>query len=149
MQLGHRDLYKKPYQLQQLARQRYYSNQTDWQVHGLQETGARRVAVVDAFLMAVRRDFLVQLGGWPAEHLTHHCLDLWLACEAARNDKEVWMVGAECTHSGGGTSVSPSYAQAKWLQGGSMEEDHRLPHRWLYDHYMDVLPIVVGGHEND
>lgn len=142
LSLGHPHLYKKPYRLQDMARGGYRSNQTDWQTHGERETGSCRVAVVDAFFMAVRRDFLLRVGGWPVEHLTHHCLDLWLACEAARHRKETWMVGVSVTHHGGGSSTKPAYREAKWLQGGTLEGDHRQPHRWLYETYRDVLPIV-------
>lgn len=142
-QLGHDDLYKTRYQIQHMARQNYMSNQTDWHVHGTQEKGDRQVAVVDAFFMAVRTDFLRLVGGWPVAHLTHHCLDLWLACEAARHGKEVWMTGVSCTHHGGGSSTKPAYQKAPWLQGGSLEKDHQNPHRWLYREYKDVLPIKV------
>ncbi len=141
--LGHPDLYKKPYALPNMARYGYRSNQTDWQVHGEHEQGSCRVAVVDAFFMAIRRDFLLSCGGWPIKHLTHHCLDLWVCCEAARKDKEVRMVGVSCTHHGGGSSTKPAYREAKWLQGGSLEEDHQQPHRWLYDTYRSTLPLQV------
>lgn len=141
--LGHPDIYRKPYELQQLARYGYASNQSDWQVHGSHEAGIKRVAVLDAFLLAVRRDWLLDVGGWPTEHLTFHCLDTWLACEAARQGKETWMVGVPCHHAGGGTSVTESYAKAKWLQGNSVEEDHRRPHAFLYHEYRDVLPLRV------
>jgi hypothetical protein len=141
--LGSPDLYRKPYNIWQMARFGYASNQTDAEVHGVRYTGTRRVAVLDAFCMAVRVDWLHSIGGWPVEQLTHHCLDLWLACEAARHNKEVWVVGASVTHHGGGVSVSPDYARAKWLQGGSRESDHQIPHLWLHNEYRDVLPIVV------
>ena len=142
-QLAHDDLYKTRYRIQNMARQGYMSNQTDWHVHGVQEKGDKRVAVVDAFLMAVRTDFLRGLGGWPVGRLTHHCLDLWIACQAARHKKEVWMCGVSCTHHGGGSSTKPTYGKAAWLQGGSLETDHSLPHRWLYSEFTDVLPIKV------
>lgn len=141
--LGNPDIYKRAYRLQDMARGGYCSNQTDWQTHGTHETGAKRVAVVDAFFMAVRRSFLSQVGGWPTNELTHHCLDLWLACEAARRGYETWMVGVSCTHHGGGTSTNPMYRSAKWLKGDSLETDHQEPHRWLYETYRDVLPIEV------
>ncbi len=142
--LGHPDLYKRPYRIQDMARGGYRSNQTDWQVHGKHWPGVSQVVVLDAFFMAVRRDFLLSVGGWPAAHLTHHCLDLWLACEAARAGKETWQVGAECVHHGGGTSVKDTYREARWLQGGSLESDHQAPHVWLYNSYRDVLPLAVG-----
>ena len=142
--LGNRDLYRKPFNIWNMARSGYASNQTDAETHGERFTGVRHVATLDAFCMAVRTSWLRARGGWPVGALTHHCLDLWLACEAARDQKEIWTVGASCTHHGGGTSTKPEYAKAKWLKGGSMEEDHQAPHRFLYDEYRDVLPIEVN-----
>ncbi len=141
--LGHPDLYKRSYNIWNMARRGYRSNQADAETHGIRFSGSFRVAVLDAFFMAVRTDFLVSCGGWPTGRLTHHCLDLWLACEAARAGKEIWMVGVSVLHSGGGTSTKPAYAEAKWLKGGSMQTDHTEPHRWLYDNYRDVLPIRI------
>jgi GT2 family glycosyltransferase len=141
--LGHPDLYKKPYKIERMARGGYCSNQTDAEVHGVRFTGEKRVAVLDAFLMAVRRDWLVSIGGWPVKHLTHHGLDLWVCLEAARAGKEVWMTGVSCTHHGGGTSTKTAYRDATWLQGGNRDADHALPHVWLYENYRDVLPLEV------
>jgi GT2 family glycosyltransferase len=143
LSLGNKDLYRKPYNIRNMARGHYMSNQTDAQIHGERFTGVHRVAVLDAFFMAIRTDWLRSIGGWPTKHLTHHCLDLWLACEAARHNKGIWMTGVSCTHHGGGTSVKPIYKDAKWLQAGSLESDHILPHLWLYNEYRDVLPIEV------
>ena len=142
--LGSRDLYRKPFDIWAMARKGYASNQTDAEVHGARLVDARQVAVVDAFFMAVRVAWLRQIGGWPVGKLTHHCLDLWLACEAARTGRETWAVGVNCTHHGGRSSTTKGYAGAKWLQGGMMERDHILPHKWLYETYRDVLPLEVG-----
>jgi len=139
--LGNEDLYRKPFNIWNLARTGYASNQTDWEVHGGHETGICQVAVLDAFCMAVRVAWLRQIKGWPTRNLTHHCLDLWLACEAARTKRETWIVGASVTHHGGGSSTAPVYAEASWLQGGDMASDHQAPHRWLWDEYRDVLPL--------
>jgi len=141
--LGRSNLYKRPYDLVNMARGGYMSNQVDAETHGQRVANANRVVVLDAFFMAIRREWLLhnQWGGWPVKHLTHHCLDLWLACEAARQRKETYMVGIECNHYGGSVSVSPAYTNAKWLQGGTTGEDHALPHRWLFNEYRDVLPL--------
>lgn len=141
--LGRPWLYKVPYAISNMARAGYASNQTDAEVHGQRFTGKRRVAVLDAFLMAVRPDFLKKVGGWPVNHLSHHCLDLWVACEAARYGKEIWTSGSSIMHHGGGTSTKQIYRQAKWLKGGTLETDHQEPHRWLYENYRDVLPIII------
>lgn len=166
--LGNADLYRKPYNIWNLARTGYRSNQTDAEVHGLRETGIVQVAVLDAFCMAVKREWLLSrqtykhfttgrmygiddIGhhytametGWPVSHLTHHCLDLWLGCEAARDGKKIFMTGVSCTHHGGGTSTKDSYKEAGWLQGGTMEDDHRIPHEWIQYEYRGVLPIQL------
>lgn len=141
--LGNADLYRKPYNIWNLARRGYASNQTDAEVHGERFESVRRVAVLDAFFMAVRTAWLRSIGGWPVGSLTHHGLDLWLACEAARAGKETFMVGASVTHHGGGSSTKPTYAKAAWLKGGSMEQDHIQPHRFIWDEYRDVLPLEV------
>lgn len=141
--LGGWDMYRKPWNIWAMARRGYASNQTDAEVHGARRTDNFRVAVVDAFFMAVRVAWLRQVGGWPVRNLTHHCLDLWLACEAARTGREVWAVGVNCTHHGGGSSTTKGYAGAKWLQGGTMEQDHQLPHKWLWNEYRDVLPVEL------
>jgi GT2 family glycosyltransferase len=141
--LGNKDLYRKPYDICNMARNHYRSNQTDAEVHGERFTGSCRVAVLDAFCMVVNVEWLRSIGGWPTKHLTHHCLDLWLACEAARHNKEIWMTGVSCTHHGGGTSTKKAYAEAKWLQGGTTKSDHGMPHKWLWDEYRDVLPIAL------
>lgn len=140
--LGVSDLYKKPYKLDDMARQTYLSNQTDAEVHGNCYSGLCDVSVLDAFFMAVSHKFLVSTNGWPKQ-LTHHCLDLWLACEVARAKKRMLMTGVSCTHHGGGTSIKPVYANAKWLQGGSLDRDHQTPHEWIYDKYRDVLPLSI------
>ncbi len=142
--LGRPDLYRKPYNIMNMARGGYASNQEDAETHGFRFTGVRRVAVLDAFFMAVRTDFLRSVGGWPISTLTHHCLDLWLACEAARAGKEIWMTGIKCNHYGGGSSTKPAYRNAKWLKGGSLETDHQEPHRYLFETYRNVLPVVIG-----
>jgi hypothetical protein len=143
--LGNRDLYRKPYNIWNMARSGYASNQSNAEVHGERYTGIRRVAVLDAFFMAIRVDWLRSIGGWPTEHLTHHCMDLWLACEAARAGKEIWMNGLKCMHHGGTTSTTALYGGASWLQGGTCIKDHQTPHYWLFQNYRDVLPIQVKG----
>jgi len=141
--LGTQDLYRKPFRIQNMIRLGYASNQDDWQVHGGHFTGDRRVAVLEQFCMAVRVDWLRNRGGWPVGHCNHHMLDAFIACEAASDDKEIWQAGFSCRHSGGGSSVSPIYGQAKWLHDGSLEGDHIAPHKWIFENYRDCLPISL------
>lgn len=143
--LGHGDLYKRPWRLDLMARGGYGSNATDAEVHGIRVLEPRRVVVLDALFMAVRVKWLRALGGWPVNYLTHHGLDLWLACMASRSRKETWTVPASFTHHGGGSSIKSVYAEAEWLQGGSLDSDHLLPHKWISKEFSDVLPLKVEG----
>lgn len=145
-ELGREGLYKRPYRISDMARGNYASNQRDWVTHGtnLSDSDGLRVAVVDAYFMAVRTSFLRGCGGWPVDRLSHHCLDLWICCEAARQGKQVWACGIDCHHAGGLTSTKQAYAEAKWLRGGGLKGDHEEPHKWLHDTYKDVLPIRIG-----
>lgn len=142
--IGDPDLYKTPYMLKQLARTGYASNQSDWEVHGDREEDERKVAVVDGFFMAVRGTFLNEVGGWSWIQSNFHCYDLALCLEAYRRGWEVRTVGVACTHHGGGTSTTRAYAQWCKDQGTTMEDEHRNPHRWLYEEYRDLLPMKVA-----
>lgn len=141
--LGRESLYKRPYRISDMSRGGYVSAQRDWITHGGHLSGSRRVAVVDAFFIAVRISFLDLVGGWPVDHLSHHCIDLWVCCEAARQGKEVWATGIDCHHFGGKSSTNKIYREAAWLQGKSLVSDHEIPHKWLHSAYSDVLPIRI------
>lgn len=142
--LGTSDIYKKRYHISQLQRIQYGSNAVDAETHGERVAGVRRVAVIEQFFMAVRVEWLRSRGGWPVEHCNHHMLDGFLACEAARDEKEIWQYAASLAHQGGMSSVSEKYKAASWLSGGTLEEDHRSPHRHIYESYSDVLPLRVS-----
>lgn len=141
--IGTPEIYKKPYGIWQLVRSGYASNQTDWQVHGTQETGSRKVAVVDGFFMAISGEFLEEVQGWSWIQSNFHCYDTAMCLEAIRRGWEVRMVGVNCTHHGGGTSTKQAYADFCHEQGITPEEDHARPHRWLYERYRDILPVRV------
>jgi cellulose synthase/poly-beta-1,6-N-acetylglucosamine synthase-like glycosyltransferase len=139
--MGSRDIYKKPYNIMQLVRLGYCSNQTDWPQHGMREEGERGVAVIDGFFMALRGTFLKEVGGWDWIHSNFHCYDTAMCLEAYRRNWEVRMVGVSCTHEGGGTSTKEEYAEWCVEHGTTMENEHSIPHLWLYNEFRDVLPI--------
>lgn len=145
--IGVDDLYKIPYEIEQLQRINYASNQTDWRVHGTREEGGKYVAVIDGFFMAVRMDFLRRLNGWKWFQHEFHCYDTCLCLEAWRMGYTVKMVGVSCTHHGGGISCLPAYQD--WLKERGVKADdlHRLPHEWMYERYRDILPLRIteGG----
>lgn len=142
--LGTSDIYKSPYRINQLQRIDYASNQRDWEIHGKRETGTRQVAVVDGFFMAIRKSFLDQIGGWRDFKHNFHMYDAWVCLQAARLGKQVWMVGVDCTHFGGGTSITPEYMEWCKEHGTTSEREHQEPHVTIYNEFRDVLPLRVG-----
>ncbi len=141
--IGLNDIYKRPYQIHQLQRIDYRSNQTDWEIHGALETGACDVAVVDGFFMAVRTSFLDQVKGWSWFPHRFHMYDVALCLMAHRHGWKVRMVGCSVTHHGGGTSTTADYVQDCRDRGTSVEREHTEPHLFVYSEFMDVLPLRV------
>lgn len=141
--IGVPDIYKLPYRIEQLIRTDYRSNQNGWAVHGAQETGERRVAVVDGFVMACKGAFLREIGGWNWIESNFHTYDLAACLEAYRRGWTVKTVGVACDHHGGGTSTKKEYADWCKERGTTMEAEHINPHVWMYNHYRDLLPLRV------
>ena len=142
--IGTSDIYKKPYDIWQLTRQRYFSNQLDWRTHGQLETGSRDVAVVDGFFMAIRGEFLRKIGGWSWFPFEFHGYDTCMCLMAHRHGWKVRMVGIPCVHHGGGASTTPEYKQRCKARGTTMEREHEEPHLWMYNEFRDCLPLRVG-----
>lgn len=143
--IGVEDIYKRRYNITQLQRIGYFSNQTDAEVHGQRFEGAMDVAVVDGFFMAVRRSFLDQIGGWQwmRPHVRFHCYDTALCLRAIREGYKVRMVGVSCTHHGGGHSTKEAYRQWCLEHNTTVEREHSEPHKWFYEYFRSLLPYRV------
>ena len=137
------DLYKVPYQLQQLQRGSYRSNVDDAEVHGERFTGRCEVAVLDGFALAVRRSFLDRIGGFAkiSEGCNFIAYDYALCALARRYKQKVRMVGIRCHHRGGVTSVSNDPSVKQYVNQQAYDESHR----WYYENFRDVMPARVGG----
>lgn len=141
--IGVDDIYKTRYQINQLQRINYASNQTDWDTHGAFEDGSREVAVLDGFFLAIRTSFLKQIGGFKSLPMNFHGYDLAICLLAIRHGYLVKMVGINCTHHGGGTSTTPDYKKWCLENGTTMEREHEEPHLFLYNEFRDMLPFRV------
>lgn len=134
---GHPDLYKVPYHLPHLARSRYISNVDDAETHGERFTGSRDVAVLDGFVVAVRRSLLDRMGGWSAINGRtdrFFCYDYAMCGWARRLGYRVRVVGVRCHHTGGQTSVK---VKDNPITG---QQAYDESHRWFYENFRDVLP---------
>lgn len=130
---GSPDIYKVPYHISQLGRSYYMSNVDDAEVHGARFTGEKDVATHDGFALCCRRRLLESLLGWPVDHLSFHGYDHWITLSAHRLGYRVCLVGIRCHHLGGQTytKVNPD------------PTDHERAHKWLYEEFRDVLPVMV------
>ena len=141
--IGTTEIYKRPYDIWQLQRIGYRSNQSDWQTHGSHESGSCDVAVVDGFIMAIRGEFLRKISGWTWFPFEFHCYDTALCLMAARYGWKVRMIGIKCTHRGGGASITPAYQKRCESRKTTPEREHREPHIWMYNEFRDLLPLRI------
>jgi len=146
---GSPELYKTPYNLQQLGRSYYFSNVDDAEEHGTRFDGVMEVAVLDGFALIVRRELLEKMGGWqPDKWPPHHIYDYRCCCEAHRRGYKVMLVGVRCHHLGGRTATRADYQEwCKTTKWGSDVGMHEAGHRVLYEEYRDVLPFRVAPSE--
>jgi len=136
---GSSDLYKRPYQLQQLGRSYYLSNVDDAEVHGDRFDGACDVAVLDGYALCVRRDLLDRVGGWPVgSPIGYSLYDYWLCCVAHRHSCRVRLVGVRSHHYGGMTAIGKGLAKGEG-------DAHERAHEYIYQQFSDVLPWTIGG----
>ena len=146
--LGRDDIYKTPYDLNQLARIDYQSNMRDWATHGSRATLPLRVAVLDGFCQIFRGDAYRQMGGWQRAvqiGISFHMYDAYAACMMARMKWETGLIPTYCHHDGGGTSVKGGYEdwlKSKGVEGGDTEI-HRKAHEIIFSRFRDVLPLRV------
>jgi hypothetical protein len=128
---GSKDLYKTPYQLPQLGRNRFRSNLVNAEDHGERFTGECDAACVDGFAMFIRRSILEKINGFPlGTPVSYFCYDMALSAEVRRQGYRTRLVGVSCNHLSGKTA---SMVQLK--------DDHAAAHLWLYENYKDVLPF--------
>jgi GT2 family glycosyltransferase len=141
--MGDPDIYKRPYELVQLARFDYRSNTVDAEFHGERERGACDVATLDGFALIVRRELLDKTGCFPVE-LPFHNYDNWLCLMAHRFGYRVRMVGVECQHHGGGHSIKGDWQKQCVDEFGISDvEIHRRSHVYLYQNFREELPLRV------
>lgn len=145
--LGHKDIYKTPYDPLQLARENYASAQEDWKEHGAYLGTPCEVAVLDGFCLAFRREAYEEMGGWQKAidlGLVFHHYDLWACLMMKRLGWKIMAVPVPCRHLGGRTSTTPEYQQL--LKSVGYHDDlevHSLGSRLIYDEFRDVLPVRV------
>jgi hypothetical protein len=137
LQHGSADLYRTPYKLQQLGRTDYVSNVEDAEVHGARYEGSCDVAVLDGFVLIVRRSILERAGGWPVNtSIGYVNYDYWLSCITRRFGYRIRMAGVRCLHMGGRTAVLLKMDQ-------NTPEHHAEAHQFIYREFADVLPCRV------
>lgn len=141
--IGVDDIFKQRYDITQLQRINYASNQRDWPTHGSFESGGKDVAVCDGFFLAIRTAALKEIGGWKGFPHRFHMYDAYVSLALAERGWKTRMVGIECDHHGGGTSTTEGYRKWCHENGTTMEREHEEPHRWMYDFFRDELPLRI------
>ena len=128
------ELYRKPYELPQLARHHFRSNLREAEVHGERFTGECDVVILDGFALFVRRQLLEETGGWPIDTpISYYMYDAFICCEAMRHHWKIRLVGVACDH----------LERRSAGMGQDGQFDYEGSHWWIYLHYRDVLPAEV------
>ncbi len=136
-------IYRERYQIEQLQRINYASAVKDWDTHGSYEAGSKDVAVLDGYFLAVRTEFLKQIGGFKWFPYKFHCYDTCLCLMAWRHGWRVRMVGIDAQHHGGSVSTTPEYLAWCRENGTTAELEHSAPHRWMAEEFRDLLPLRI------
>lgn len=160
--IGDSEIYKKPYSPEQLARQGFFSNMVDAELHGERVVEPRESACGDGFSQIGSSAFFKE--AWEilaASGIKHHFYDTALGCLAYRLGFKVWYLPVNCKHHGGLTAVG-NLNYSRWATDKHKHGDQGFwedAHQFGYDHFRDVLPIrlqsnhvkqqepVAGSHE--
>lgn len=126
-------MYAKPYHHRALGRVGFRSNLVNWQQHGGHLEGSANAAILDGLAIFVRRDFLTEIGGWPKPPVSYFMYTEALCFTALRMKRKIRVVGVKCNHFGGkSTGLNPE-----------LNPDFEGEHRYIYEHFKDVLPARV------
>jgi len=136
---GSDNLYKAPYEMQQLGRSHFLSNMEDAEVHGKRFTGSCNIAVLDGMALIVRKRILEMWEpwhGWPVgTDIGYSWYDYAICCETHAQRYDIRLVGIPVKHYGGRTAIALKMAPPTG-------ESHDKAHLWIYEQYRDksVLP---------
>lgn len=144
--LGSDDIYKVPYQPQQLARQDFISNLQDAEAHGRRCTRVERVACLDGFSQIGRAEFFGPAWDWldDEQKVVHHAYDSWLGVIAARYGWEVLFLPVACHHLGGRTAVGDQAYHAAVAEQGGDQGVWAHAHAAMYADCRGELPLRVS-----
>jgi hypothetical protein len=128
---GHERMYEVPFTPASMGRIGFCSNLRDAEVHGERFTGSKEGVILDGLAVFVRRESLLEIGGWPIDTPVSYFMYLeWLCCMARRHGQRIRIVGVACQHLGGrSTGLNPN-----------LNPDFDAEHRYLYTNFRDVLP---------
>ncbi|MDE2104233.1 MAG: glycosyltransferase family 2 protein [Patescibacteria group bacterium] len=132
---GTPDIYRTSYVLTQIGRGKFLSNMKEAENHGRRFQGSCDVAVLDGFVLFVRKAILDKCGGWPVDSKVGYIgYDYWISCMTRRLGYRIRLVGVSCDHLGGkSTGLNPE-----------LDVDFDGAHRAIYDEFRDVLPFEVS-----
>lgn len=126
-------MYERTYHHRALGRIGFRSNMVNWERHGGHIEGAANAVILDGMALFVRREFLVDIGGWPKPPVSYFMYTEALCFEALRRKRKIRLVGIKVDHLGGkSTGLNPD-----------LNPDFEGEHRFIYDTYRDVLPARV------
>lgn len=111
--IGTPDIYKTPYQMQQLVRMGNLSAciKMNAAIHGFYWPGGEfnECAVVDGFSLIVRTELLNKLGGFDRSTGPHHNYDNMISLDSLNQGYKNYVIAMDADHLGGRTDVGESW----------------------------------------
>lgn len=141
--LGSMDIYRSPYELQQLARYDVYSSQDDAELHGKRITQPTKVTVLDGMALIIKKEVYEKIGGLDLNYV-HHMYDNDLCLAAQKAKFTNWVIPIEVHHAGGMTSCGSEYGD--WLREQMLTDGdiHKRSHQYFYNKWANQLPMSVA-----
>jgi GT2 family glycosyltransferase len=141
--IGTRDIYTKPYEMCQLARGGNVSNaRMDKDIHGFRnlKNDFENVAVLDGFMMVIKKEIIDKTDGFGKILFYHHNQDNLICIQSIEMDYENIIIPFDCNHIGGQTDVKENWTAGT---GKSKQDIHSEAHPPLWEYGKGKLPIWI------
>lgn len=144
--IGTSDLYRTPYQMQQLIRIENVSGcyRMNAAIHGFRPPigETEDVCVMDGFSLIVKRELLVKVGGFDEKLPSHHMYDNDICLESLRVGYRNIVIAMDAEHYGGRTDVLENWNEGMGKSKAEIHADAHYP--YFYEKWRGFIPKRVA-----
>lgn len=137
------NIFEVPYQMGQLARNNNVSNcPMDKEIHGFRNlaTPFENIAVLDGFMMVIKKEILDKTDGFGKILFWHHNQDNLICVQSLQLGYENLVIDFNAVHIGGQTDVKENWTEGTGKTKSQIHEESHLP---MYEYLKGVAPIYI------